>query len=85
MAKDDDTATTEAAVTDDTKAKFREALERKKSNQHRTADGSTNTGQVHGSETAGPSQRKGSSTSPTPLRMRRTSKRCRFTISWPAT
>ena len=41
MAKDDDKATTEAAVSDDTKAKFREALERKKSNQHRTADGST--------------------------------------------
>ena len=58
MAQDDDKATTDAAVSDDTKAKFREALERKKSNQHRTADGSTNTGQVHGSETAGPSQRR---------------------------
>ena len=58
MAKDDDKATTEAAVSDDTKAKFREALERKKTNQHRTADGSANTGQVHGSETAGPSQRR---------------------------
>ena len=41
MAKDDDKATTEAAVSEDAKAKFREALERKKSNQHRTADGST--------------------------------------------
>jgi hypothetical protein len=58
MANDEGTATTEAAVTEDTKAKFREALERKKSNQHRTADGSANTGQVHGSETAGPSQRR---------------------------
>ena len=45
-------------MSEDAKAKFREALERKKSNQHRTADGSTNTGQVHGSETAGPSQRR---------------------------
>ena len=31
MAQDDDKATTEAAVSDDAKAKFREALERKKS------------------------------------------------------
>ena len=58
MAQDDDKATTEAAVSDDTKAKFREALERKKSNQHRTADGTSNTGQVHGSETSGPAQRR---------------------------
>jgi hypothetical protein len=58
MAQDDDKATVEATVSDDTKAKFREALERKKTNQHRTTDGTTNTGQVHGSETAGPSQRR---------------------------
>ncbi|GIG23181.1 hypothetical protein Cch01nite_39050 [Cellulomonas chitinilytica] len=55
MANDESTA---GAVTEDTKAKFREALERKKSTQHRTADGSSNTGQVHGSETAGPAQRR---------------------------
>ncbi|MBO9554095.1 DUF5302 domain-containing protein [Cellulomonas sp.] len=55
MANDESTA---GAVTEDTKAKFREALERKKSTQHRTADGSVNTGQVHGSETSGPAQRR---------------------------
>ena len=57
MAKNDDKATT-AAVSDDAKAKYREALERKKSSQHRTSDGTTNTGQVHGSETAGQTQRR---------------------------
>ena len=46
------------AVSEDAKAKFREALDRKKAAQHRTSDGSTNTGQVHGSETAGPVQRR---------------------------
>jgi hypothetical protein len=46
------------AASDDAKAKFREALDRKKSAQHRTADGSANTGPVHGSETAGPVQRR---------------------------
>jgi len=57
MAKNDETTTT-GAVSEDAKAKYREALERKKSNQHRTADGTSNTGQVHGSETAGPTQRR---------------------------
>ena len=55
MANDESKA---GAVTEDAKAKFREALERKKSSQHRSADGTSNTGQVHGSETAGPSQRR---------------------------
>jgi hypothetical protein len=55
MANDENKA---GAVTEDAKAKFREALERKKSAQHRSADGTSNTGQVHGSETAGPSQRR---------------------------
>lgn len=50
-------APTPAAVSEDAKAKFREALERKKSTSHRTAQGSGNTGAVHGSETTGPSQR----------------------------
>ncbi|ROS28193.1 DUF5302 domain-containing protein [Cellulomonas sp. PhB150] len=54
MAQDDKAE----AVSEDAKAKFREALDRKKSASHRTADGTTNTGQVHGSETAGPSQRR---------------------------
>ena len=42
---------------DDAKTKFRAALDRKKAAQHRTADGQTNTGNVHGSETSGPVQR----------------------------
>ena len=54
MAQDDKAG----AVSEDAKAKYREALDRKKNASHRTADGSTNTGQVHGSETAGPSQRR---------------------------
>jgi hypothetical protein len=38
----------------DAKAKMREALERKKANEdHLTAEGRRNTGQVHGSEVAG--------------------------------
>jgi hypothetical protein len=54
MAQDDKAG----AVSEDAKAKFREALDRKKSASHRTADGTANTGQVHGSETSGPSQRR---------------------------
>ncbi|RHA43846.1 DUF5302 domain-containing protein [Cellulomonas rhizosphaerae] len=54
MAQDDKAG----AVSEDAKAKFREALDRKKTASHRTADGTANTGQVHGSETAGPSQRR---------------------------
>ena len=54
MAQDDKAG----AVSEDAKAKYREALDRKKNASHRTADGSANTGQVHGSETAGPSQRR---------------------------
>ncbi len=46
-----------AGASDDAKAKFREALERKKAAHHRTAQGSGNTGAVQGSETAGRSQR----------------------------
>jgi len=46
------------APTEDAKAKFREALERKKNAHHPTADGDRNTGAVHGSETAGPAQRR---------------------------
>lgn len=46
-----------AEVPQDVKDKFREALERKSANGHRTADGGENTGAVHASETAGPMQR----------------------------
>jgi len=45
------------APSEDVKAKFREALERKKSVEHRTAEGAEHTGAVHGPETTGPSQR----------------------------
>jgi hypothetical protein len=56
-AKDDKGATAATGPGDDAKARFREALERKKAGNHRTAQGSGNTGAVHGSETTGPSQR----------------------------
>lgn len=45
------------APSDEVKAKFREALDRKRSTQHRTEEGEANTGGVHSSETAGPVQR----------------------------
>ena len=41
---------TEAEGLNDAKAKMRAALERKKENDHITAEGRRNTGQVHGSE-----------------------------------
>jgi len=44
------------SVPEDVKEKFRAALAAKKSNG-RTADGAANTGAVHGSETAGSTQR----------------------------
>jgi Family of unknown function (DUF5302) len=56
MAQQDDEHA-ETAPAQDAKARFREALDRKKSAGHRTADGQNNTGNVHGSETTGPSQR----------------------------
>lgn len=45
-------------VSEDAKARFREALERKKSAQHRTAGGVEGGGAVHGAETTGPTQRR---------------------------
>lgn len=57
MAQDHEDAATDGGVAQDAKAKFREALDRKKAAQHKTADGQTNTGNVHGSETSGPVQR----------------------------
>ncbi|MBO0900641.1 DUF5302 domain-containing protein [Cellulomonas sp. zg-ZUI222] len=47
-----------SAVSDEAKEKFRAALEHKKAQGHRSADGSRNTGAVHGAETAGPVQRR---------------------------
>ncbi|NLF05202.1 MAG: DUF5302 domain-containing protein [Actinomycetales bacterium] len=55
MAEKDEGAP--GAPSEDTKAKFREALERKKAAGHRSADGADNTGSVHGPETSGSSQR----------------------------
>ncbi|WP_125775276.1 DUF5302 family protein [Antribacter gilvus] len=42
---------------EDMKAKFKAALDRKNSASHRTSDGDANTGSVHASETAGPVQK----------------------------
>ncbi|WP_448060105.1 DUF5302 domain-containing protein [Cellulomonas hominis] len=56
MAQQDESST--AAVSQDAKAKFREALDRKKAGQHRTSDGAAHTNGVHGSETAGPAKRE---------------------------
>lgn len=53
-------ANEEAASTapdDDVKAKFREALERKKAQTHRSAEGAEHTGSRHGPETGGGGQR----------------------------
>lgn len=45
------------APNEEAKAKFREALDRKRELHHRTEEGGDNTGTVHGSETTGPVQR----------------------------
>lgn len=52
-----DSSQQDATVSDDTKAKFKEALDRKNAGQHHSAEGSSNTGSVHGSETAGKTKR----------------------------
>lgn len=57
MASDQQRSAADTAPTDEAKAKFREALDRKNAARHRTADGESNTGSVHGSETVGPVQR----------------------------
>jgi hypothetical protein len=57
VAQDDKDATAPTGPSDDAKARFREALERKKAAAHRTSQGSGNTGSVHGAENTGPSQR----------------------------
>ena len=54
MTTDDSRA---AKPTEDTKARFREALEKKNAASHPTAGKDGNTGQVHGSETSGPVQK----------------------------
>jgi hypothetical protein len=48
-----DKDTGEDGAIQDAKAKMREALDRKKEQDHLTAEGRRNTGQVHGSEVAG--------------------------------
>ncbi len=45
------------APSEDAKAKFRAALDRKNAAAHRSAESEENQGSVHGSETAGPMQR----------------------------
>jgi phosphoglycolate phosphatase len=55
--QENEDAAADGGVSEDAKAKFREALDRKKAGQHKTADGQSNTGHVHGSETSGPVQR----------------------------
>ncbi|QAY71364.1 DUF5302 domain-containing protein [Xylanimonas protaetiae] len=47
-----------AAASEDAKARFRAALEKKNAAQHRHNDGQRNTGTVHGSETTGPAGQK---------------------------
>ncbi|OLT46789.1 hypothetical protein BJF88_04100 [Cellulosimicrobium sp. CUA-896] len=53
----DEQRPTPTGPSEEARAKFREALDRKNAARHRSADGGTNTGAVHGSETAGPVQR----------------------------
>lgn len=47
----------DTAPSEDIKAKFREALDRKNNTSHRTAEAERNTGAVHGPETTGPVQK----------------------------
>ncbi len=54
MSSDKDRA---PAASDDAKAKFREALERKKQAAHRSAEAREETGSVHGSEVTGGGRR----------------------------
>lgn len=58
MAADEHDEASRPTVSEDAKARFREALERKRSAQHRTAGGAGGVGPVHGSETSGPTQRR---------------------------
>lgn len=46
------------SASEDAKARFREALEKKNAAQHRHNDGQRNNGAVHGSETTGPAGQK---------------------------
>lgn len=58
MAADEHDEEPRPTVSEDAKVRFREALERKKSAQHRTAGGTNGAAAVHGSETTGPTQRR---------------------------
>ncbi len=53
----EDEARPPTAATEDAKARFREALERKRSAAHRTADGAPGGSTVHGPEVSGTSRR----------------------------
>lgn len=48
---------TESVPSDDTKARFREALDRKQQAAHRTEEARRSTGTVHGSEVTGGGRR----------------------------
>ncbi|HEY0118217.1 MAG TPA: DUF5302 domain-containing protein [Cellulomonas sp.] len=58
MADGEHDPATRPTVSEDSKARFREALERKKSAQHRTGGGTNGAAAVQGSETSGPTQRR---------------------------
>ncbi len=58
MADGEHEPVTRPTVSEDAKARFREALERKKTAQHRTAGGANGAAAVQGSETSGPTQRR---------------------------
>ncbi|MCL1869852.1 MAG: DUF5302 domain-containing protein [Promicromonosporaceae bacterium] len=54
MTSDDKSST---AASEEAKARFRAALEKKGAAQHRHNDGQRNSGSVKGSETSGPAQK----------------------------
>ena len=58
MADGEQDPETRPTVSEDAKARFREALERKKSAQHRAPGAVSGAGAVQGSETSGPTQRR---------------------------
>jgi hypothetical protein len=55
MTAENESAT--PAPNDETKARFKEALERKQQAEHRTEEARRNTGNVHGSEVSGGGRR----------------------------
>jgi hypothetical protein len=57
MAASEEQPEAQPAVSDDAKARFREALDRKNAAQHPTVNTDGRVGAVHGSETLGPRRR----------------------------